>query len=185
MKLIGILLVLLGSVPAVWAGGQGQVLPELVTVARVELPRYLGRWYEIASIPQSFQRGCTATTAEYTLKAPGEVTVVNTCNLNSLDGKIKKAEGRAWIADPASGSKLKVSFFWPFAGDYWIFGLAPDYSYALVGAPGRDYLWILSRTPTISSALYKELVEKAAAAHFDVSLLHRTWQPGFVSTPSP
>ncbi len=174
----------------VWGGtahasGKAKNLPELKTVEQVELKRYLGQWFEIASFPKRFQRGCTATTANYSLREDGDIAVLNSCKLGTLDGKLKEATGKAWVVDKVSNAKLLVRFFWPFSGDYWIVDLAKDYSYAVVGSPDRDYLWILSRTPTLDTALYNQILARITAQGFDVSRLHRTWQPGFVSTPSP
>ena len=101
-------------------------LPPLQTVAHVDLSRYLGTWYEIANFPQSFQRGCTATTATYTLRADGDIDVLNRCRKGSLDGEEKSALGRARVVDRATNAKLEVSFFRPFWGDYWIIDLSDD-----------------------------------------------------------
>src|SRR5512141_3275960 len=113
-------------------------LPELQTVQRVDLGRYVGTWYEIANFPQSFQRGCTGTTATYTLREDGDIDVLNRCRKGSLDGEEKSALGRARVVDRSTNAKLEVGFFRPFWGDYWIIDLSDDYSYAVVGHPGRD-----------------------------------------------
>ena len=138
-------------------------LPPLEPVAHVDLSRYLGTWYEIASFPQSFQRGCTATTATYTLRDDGQIDVVNRCRKGSPDGPEKVAHGRARVVDRSSNAKLEVSFFRPFWGDYWIIDLGADYEYAVAGHPGRDYLWILSRTPTIVRSLHGPRSTRAPA----------------------
>lgn len=144
------------------------------TVETVDLKRYAGLWYEIASLPNFFQRGCVATTAEYTLAEGGRIAVKNRCRKDTLDGDWKQSEGRARVVAPG---KLKVSFFWPFEGDYWILALDPDYRWALVGAPGRDYLWVLSRTPQLPEASFAAITQKAAALGFDLRELRRTPQP--------
>lgn len=151
-------------------------LPPLQTVAHVDLSRYLGTWYEIANFPQSFQRGCTATTATYTLRADGDIDVLNRCRKGSVDGEEKSALGRARVVDRATNAKLEVSFFRPFWGDYWIIDLSDDYSYAVVGHPGRDYLWILARTPTMAEATYQSLVTRLTAQGYETSRLVRTLQ---------
>src|SRR5512140_3247330 len=135
-------------------------LPPLETVAHVDLSRYVGTWYEIANFPQSFQRGCTATTATYTLRPDGDIDVLNRCRKGSLEGEEKAASGRARVVDGSTNAKLEVSFFRPFWGDYWIIDLAEDYSYAVVGHPGRDYLWILSRTPAMADATYQAILTR-------------------------
>lgn len=119
----------------------------LQTVSSVDLDRYLGKWYEIAAIPQSFQTGCAGTTADYSLRSDGYIDVLNSCRLE--DGTIRSARGKAWSVD-SSNAKLKVQFAGPVAGDYWIIELSDDYSYAVVGHPDRNSLWILSRTAEIS-----------------------------------
>jgi apolipoprotein D and lipocalin family protein len=157
-------------------------LPPLQTVAHVELSRYLGTWYEIASFPQRFQRGCTATTATYTLRADGDIDVRNLCRKGSLSGEEKSAHGRARVVDGATNARLEVSFFRPFWGDYWIIDLSDDYSYAVVGHPGRDFLWILARTPTLSEATYQSLVTRLQAQGYETARLVRTLQ---VTGPPP
>ena len=152
-------------------------LPPLQTVAHVDLQRYLGTWYEIAAFPQSFQRGCTATTATYSLRSDGQVDVVNRCRKGSVDGPEKSAQGRARIVEKASGAKLEVSFFRPFWGDYWIIDLGAEYDYAVVGHPSRDYLWILSRRPTMAPTLYDAIVARLAAQGYETRKLVRTQHP--------
>lgn len=156
-------------------------LPPLRTVARVDLSRYLGTWHEIASFPQSFQRGCNATTATYALLPDGDIDVLNRCRLGSVDGKEKAARGRARVTDRSTNAKLEVSFFRPFWGDYWIIDLSDDYSYAVVGHPGRDYLWILARNPTMAEATYQTLLTRLQAQGYETSRLVRTLQ---VADPS-
>ena len=151
-------------------------LAPLETVAHVDLSRYLGTWYEIANFPQSFQRGCIATTATYTLRADGDIDVLNRCRKGSIDGKEKSALGRARVVDRATNAKLEVSFFRPFWGDYWIIDLSDDYSYAVVGHPGRDYLWILARNPTMAEATYQSIVTRLQAQGYETSRLVRTLQ---------
>jgi apolipoprotein D and lipocalin family protein len=145
--------------------------PPLETVPSVDLQKYMGTWYEIASFPQKFQKGCHCTTAAYEMTDKGYVRVINTCRKDSADGKPKTASGKAFVVEGTGNAKLKVQFFWPFRGDYWIIDLADDYSYAVVGAPNRDYLWILARTPRMDETLYREIVARCAAKAFDVSRL--------------
>jgi apolipoprotein D and lipocalin family protein len=149
-------------------------LPPLQTVAHVDLARYVGTWYEIASFPQSFQRGCVATTATYTIRADGDIDVLNRCRKDALDGKEKSALGRARVVDRATNAKLEVSFFRPFWGDYWIVDLGTDYDYAVVGHPGRDYLWILGRAPTMPETTYEGILARLKAQGYDTSRLKRT-----------
>lgn len=143
----------------------------LATVPSVDLQRYMGLWYEIASFPQRFQKGCHCTTAEYSMTDKGYVRVVNTCRKDSAEGKVKAANGKAFVVEGSGNAKLKVQFFWPFRGDYWIIDLAADYSHAVVGDPSRKYLWILARTPKMDETLYREIVSRIAAKGFDVAKL--------------
>lgn len=150
-------------------------LPELKTVPKVEISRYLGKWYEIASFPQWFQKDCAATTATYSLRPDGQIDVLNACRKGGLEGPPDQAHGRAYAVDETA-TKLKVTFFWPFYGDYWVIDLAPDYSYAVVGHPSRDYLWILSRTPTLDQATYGGIVTRLTGQGYDLARLSRTAQ---------
>jgi apolipoprotein D and lipocalin family protein len=151
-------------------------LPPPTTVAHVDLQRYLGTWYDVASFPQRFQEGCTGTTATYSLRDDGDVGVVNRCRLGTLDGEEDVAEGRARVVDPATNAKLEVSFFRPFWGDYWIVDLGADYEYAVVGDPSRDYLWILSRTPALDATVYDGILARLRAQGYEVERLRRTPQ---------
>ena len=152
-------------------------LPPLQTVPKVDLNRYLGTWYEIATIPQRFQKGCTAVSATYTLRQDGKIAVLNECRKDSLTGKYKAAKGKAWVVDTLSNAKLKVRFFWPFSGDYWIIELDSNYQYAVVGHPNRNYLWILSRSRKMEDSLYHDLMDRIKNHRYDISLIVRTPQP--------
>lgn len=131
-------------------------LPPLATTQNVDLQRYAGLWYEIAKIPNRFQRKCASgTTAQYELRDDGRITVVNRC-LKGNGGTIE-AKGIAKVVDTTTNAKLKVSFvnLWGwrlFWGDYWIIGLDENYRWAVVGHPQRKYGWILSRMPTLEKS---------------------------------
>ena len=142
-------------------------------VARVDLARYAGTWHEQARFDTFFQKGCFASTATYTLKADGELKVENRCHQDRPDGTLKGIEGKAWVPDPAVPGKLRVQFFWPFSGPYWVLEVADDYSWALVGHPERTRCWIFTRAETIDEGLYQQLVEKLRARGYDVSKLLR------------
>ncbi len=148
----------------------------LQTVANVDLNKYLGKWYEIASYPQRFQKGCHCTTAEYSLSPKGYIIVENRCNKDSVDGKQAYIKGKAFIDKNTGNAKLKVQFFWPFKGKYWIIDLADDYSYAVVSHPNRKYLWILSRTPKMKDEVYKQILSRLKENGFDLSKLKVTEQ---------
>ena len=156
-------------------------LPPLRTVAHVDLDRYVGTWFEIASYPQRFQKGCTATQATYTRRDDGQIGVRNRCNRDGLNGPESSAEGKARVVDKATNAKLEVSFFWPFWGDYWVIDLGPEYEFAVVGHPSRKYLWILSRTRTLPAPTYDAILERLRVQGYDLAKLQRTEQP--VATP--
>ncbi len=148
----------------------------LQTVPNVDLKKYSGKWYEIASFPQLFQKGCNCTTAEYTLTDKDYVIVENRCNKGSISGKQSYIKGKAFVVKNSGNAKLKVQFFWPFKGKYWIIDLADDYSYAVVGHPNRKYLWILSRTPTLNETLYQQIILRVKEKGFDVTKIIITKQ---------
>lgn len=150
--------------------------PPLDVVPTVDLNRYAGTWYEIASLPVSAQKGCYCTKAEYSLMEDGVVKVVNTCRRDSATGTIDRIEGKAFVVPGSNNSKLRVQFFWPFRGDYWIIMLDENYSYAVVGVPNRKYCWILSRTPRMDADTLAVLVKLLKDKGFDVSRLQYTNQ---------
>lgn len=148
----------------------------LPVAENVDLSRYQGKWFEIARLPLRFENVCASDViAQYSLRKDGNVTVVNRCK--ETTGHVKTAKGVAKLRNPKGPkSQLKVSFFWPFYGDYWILDLDPQYRWALVGTPNRRYLWILSREPELAGETYTRLLEKAGTLGFDTSRLIRTKQ---------
>jgi len=148
----------------------------LPTVAKVEVPRYMGKWHEVARLPMFFQRGCVKSTAEYALMEDGRVSVLNSC---LKDGKPKSIRGTATVVDKATNAVLEVQFnewfsvFIPRAkqGNYFIVWLAPDYSTAAVGTPNRKCLWILSRKPQLSAKVYDEVIKHCQKLGFPVENL--------------
>ncbi len=147
--------------------GCGADGPPLATVSRVDLDRYLGTWFEIARYDAPFQEGCTATTATYSMRDDGLIRVENRCRVDRPDGPPREAEGKARVVDENTGAKLEVTFFWPFWADYWVIGLDPDYRWAVVGEPGRKYLWILSRTPALPEDTMDEILRLVADRGYD------------------
>ena len=150
------------------------------TVASVDLDRYAGTWYEVARFPTSFQDGrgiaCTHVTATYTPRPDGRIGVLNRCR-NAADGGAERAaEATAYVVEGSNGARLRVSFFWPFHGDYWVIGLDSGYDWAVVGDPRREYLWILSRTPSMRAADQARAVGIARAQGFPVERLQPTPQ---------
>lgn len=132
---------------------------------------YLGKWYEIARLDHSFERGLTRVTAEYALREDGGIKVTNR-GYSDKENKWKEAVGKAYFVEEASKGYLKVSFFGPFYGSYLIIDLDQNnYQYSLVCGPDKSYLWILSRTPTMQPELKNRLITKATAMGFDTSSL--------------
>ncbi|MBP7408619.1 MAG: lipocalin family protein [Flavobacteriales bacterium] len=146
----------------------------LRTVPNVDLAKYAGTWYEIASFPQRFQKGCHCTTATYTQSRKGYIIVENRCNRDSVNGKLSSIKGKAFVEEASGNAKLKVQFFWPFKGKYWIIDLADDYSYAVVGHPDRTYLWILSRTPRLPPEVYQGILSRLKENGYDLDKLQLT-----------
>lgn len=149
----------------------------LEVVSSVDLDRYLGRWYEIARFPNSFEEDCEGVTADYSRREDGLIKVVNTCRKGGVDGPEDVAEGRARVVDEATNAKLEVSFFGPFWGDYWIIDLGPDYAYSVVSEPEGRYLWILSRTPTLEEETLTGITARLADRGYNIDALYYTEQP--------
>ncbi len=143
----------------------------LQTVADVDLNKYAGTWYETARFPNFFEKGLECVTAEYNLLNNGKISVVNKGHDIENNSKIKTVKGTAWLPNENNKGQLKVRFFWPFAGDYFIIALDKNYQYALVGDPSRKYLWILNRTNTIADSVYSNLTKIAQKNNFDTTLL--------------
>jgi apolipoprotein D and lipocalin family protein len=173
------IIVLAAALLGACAARPGQ--PAVQTVPAVDLGRYAGTWHEIARFPNRFQDGrgrrCVAVTATYMLRPDGKVGVTNRCLDAADDNREVVATGTAYAVEGSGNARLRVTFFWPFYGDYWVLGLDPDYGWAVVGAPGRDYLWILARSPRMSAGDYAAAVQVAAAQGFDVEKLQTTPHP--------
>ncbi|OGQ90737.1 MAG: hypothetical protein A2289_26075 [Deltaproteobacteria bacterium RIFOXYA12_FULL_58_15] len=168
--------VLLWGGLSVGCASAGDGHPPLAVVPHVDLNRYIGTWYEIARLPFGQQEGCVGTTATYGVREDGDISVVNRCLDGSVDGPERVAEGKAWVVDPSTHAKLKVQFFWPFRGDYWVIDLADDYQYAVIGMPSRKYLWILNREPTMDPDIYSAILERAKKNGYDILRLIETPQ---------
>lgn len=145
----------------------------LKTVEKVDINQYLGTWYEIARYEHSFEKGCSNVSATYSLQADGKISVLNSCTKE--DGKINKANGIAYALDE-SFSKLKVSFFRPFYGNYQILMLDEDYRYAVIGEPSREYFWILSRTKVLDKSTLEYIQNKMPSLGYSTSKLIWTKQ---------
>lgn len=148
--------------------------PPLATVKRVDLKRYAGTWHEIARYPNYFQRHCAENvTAEYVAQTDGSIKVINSCL--QKNGKKEQAIGRATVVPGSGNAKLKVSFFGPFTGDYWVIGLdEKNYSWAVVGHPSRKYLWILAREKQLPSKTYESILQLIRDRGYDTGKLMKT-----------
>jgi apolipoprotein D and lipocalin family protein len=150
---------------------QEKIFPQLVTVKQVDLNKYIGLWYEVAKIPNSFQDQCAyGTTAEYKIDEDGDIIVTNCCY--EKDGSLDVADGVANVVDKKTNAKLEVSFvsflgIRPFWGDYWIIGLDEKYQWAVIGTPSRKYGWILSRTPSLPDLTMEKIFEILKSQHYN------------------
>jgi len=173
--LLGALLVGLAGLagPAALRAAEPAPLP---TVAEVDLARYAGTWYEIALIPNRFQKQCVADTRATYRPQDGGIEVINRCR--TADGQTDEAKGRAKIVPDSGNAKLRVSFFWPFYGDYWVLALDPDYRNVLVGEPRRQYGWVLSREREMTAARFEDLMARAQALGYAREAFVKTPQTG-------
>lgn len=144
---------------------------KLQTVERVDIAKYSGHWYEIGLYPNRFEKDCRCTTAEYKPLSDGTLTVVNKCVKN---GKFNLIKGKAFVVPNSGNAKLKVQFFWPFKGDYWIIDLDEDYQWAVVSEPSKKYLWILSRKPILKDEIWDKIVKRLQEKGFDIQKIIKT-----------
>jgi apolipoprotein D and lipocalin family protein len=178
ISILGLLLISLGSFQAL-AQQSDQAVK---TIASLDVPRYLGTWYEIAKFPNWFQKKCISNTkAVYTAKPDGNLRVLNSCKTAS--GETSEAEGLARQIGAKDSPKLEVRFapewlsFLPMVwGDYWVIDLDPQYQLAVVSDPSREYLWILSRTPQLDPKVYADLLQRLQQQRFDIQKLELTSQ---------
>ncbi len=156
-------------------GAQAQALAPLGTIPTLDVPRYMGTWYEIAKYPAWFQRRCvSSTSAQYSVLEAGRVQVVNRCKM--ANGEWNEAVGVARQIGGATSPQLKVRFapewlaFIPMVwGDYWVIAIDPQYQWSIVSEPSRQYLWVLSRTPSLPRATYEQLLQQLATLGFDLN----------------
>jgi len=178
LPILGVLLISLGSSQVLAQQGDQAVK----TIASLDVPRYLGAWYEIAKFPNWFQKKCVSNTkAVYTAKPDGNLRVLNSCKTAS--GEISEAEGLARQIGAKDSPKLEVRFapewlsFLPLVwGDYWVIDLDSQYQVAAVSDPKREYLWVLSRTPQLDPKVYADLLQRLKQQQFDIQKLELTSQ---------
>jgi apolipoprotein D and lipocalin family protein len=150
--------------------------PPLEVAQNVDLGRFQGKWYEIARLPRTTQTDCHGTTGFYSQNPDGTMTLVNQCNVGATDGPLKTVTMTAHVPNSSVPAKMSLEVG-GYSGDYWILEVGSNYEYAVVGHPSREYLWILSRTPTLDSTTQQGIVERAQSDHFDTSKLEYTPQP--------
>ena len=154
---------------------QSQMIDK-TTVKELDLNRYLGKWYEIARFPHSFEKNLVGVTATYRLKEDGMIEVQNEGFKGTLDGDHSKAIGKAKIPNKLEPGKLKVSFFWIFYADYFVLELDPNYHYVMIGSSSDKYFWILCRTPQMDPAVYNMLCDKARKRGYNLDKLYKVPQ---------
>lgn len=161
--------------------GCGATFRELKTVSHVEIPRYMGDWYVIASIPTAFEVGAYNAIESYRLDADGTIATTFTYRKGAFDGPLKTITARGFITDRATNATWGMRFIWPIKAEYLITYLTDDYSQTVVGRTKRDYVWIMARTPEIPADDYARIVDMLAAQGYDTSRLikvpHRWPQP--------
>lgn len=143
----------------------------------VDLQAYLGRWYEQFRYEAPFQKGMDAVTADYSRNGDGSIRVVNRGRTGGVSGKEESSTGKAKVVDTTSNAKLKVSFFGPFYGNYWVLDHGDRYEWSIVGEPSGRYLWALTRERNPDPSLIAMLESRVGALGYDRSLIRRTQQP--------
>ena len=155
--------------------GQNAMIDKTV-VKELDIEKYLGTWYELARYDHKFERGLVGVTANYSMRDDGKIKVLNSGYKESLDGEKSEAIGKAKIPDSNIPSKLKVSFFWIFYGDYFVLELDKNYQWAIIGSSSDKYLWILSRTPQMDENLYSKLLDNLTNRGYNVDKLIKVQQ---------
>jgi len=175
MRLIRLFPILIVLLFCNYTKSQSQMIDK-TTVKELDLNRYLGKWYEIARFPHSFEKNLVGVTATYRLKDDGMIEVLNEGFKYSLEGEHSKAIGKAKILNKLEPGKLKVSFFWIFYADYFVLELDPNYQYVMIGSSSDKYFWILSRTPQMAPDVYNQLLEKARERGYHLEKLYKVPQ---------
>lgn len=164
------LLALLLLVPILLTGGCTGVPEGIEPVRGFDAERYLGTWHEIARLDHRFERGLEQVTATYSRREDGGLAVLNR-GYDSAKGVWKSAEGRAYFQSTPDIASLEVSFFGPFYGGYHVFALDPEYRWAMISGPTREYLWILAREPQLPGEILEDLIAKARVVGFETDTL--------------
>jgi apolipoprotein D and lipocalin family protein len=167
---------ILPAVAFLLAGCGAPAHPPLALAAKVDLARFMGDWYVIASIPTFVEEGAHNAVESYRLAPDGSIEVNFTFRAGGFDGERKRYTPRGFVADPVSNAVWGMQFVWPFRSDYRIAYLAPDYSQTVIARQDRDYAWIMARTPAIAEEDYRRLSQLLASQGYDVSRLRRVPQ---------
>jgi len=177
MRIFRLLLIFCILIVLYFINNRSQMIDQ-TTVKALDLNRYLGKWYEIARFPHSFEKNLVGVTATYRLKADGMIEVLNEGFKNTLDGEHSKVIGKAKIPNKLESGKLKVSFFWIFYADYFVLELDEEnYQYAMIGSSSDKYFWILCRTPQMNESVYNMLIDKARKRGYHLEKLYKVPQP--------
>ena len=163
------------------SGCQSVPKPPLAQVAKVDLPRFMGDWYVIASIPTFIETNAYNAVESYRLAADGTVETTFTFRKGGFDGPLKRYTPRGYVLDPVSNAVWGMQFVWPVKADFRIAWLAPDYGQTVIARTKRDYVWIMARTPQIAEADYARIVQFVAAQGYDVTRLRKVpqgWDAG-------
>jgi apolipoprotein D and lipocalin family protein len=177
---------LLAPLLAALAACQGGRHPPMSTVARVELERFMGDWYVIASIPTRIERGAHNAVENYALAADGTIATTFTFRADAFDGPLKTYTPRGFVLDRQTNARWGMRFVWPIKADYRIIYLDPDYTHTVIGRQKRDYVWIMARTPQIPEADYRRLLQVVAGFGYDpgeVRVVPQRW-PGPGTEPA-
>ena len=173
--------ILLAAAAFLLAGCQSVPLPPLARAAQVDLARFMGDWYVIASIPTFLEEGAHNAVESYRLSADGNIETTFTFRAGSFEGQPKRYTPRGFVLDPPSNAVWEMQFVWPIKADYRIAYLAPDYSQTVIAREKRDHLWIMARTPRIPEADYRRLLQFVAAQGYDVARVRKVPQRWDVS----
>lgn len=150
--------------------------PNLRPVERVELDRYMGRWWVISHVPNFLENGKVATSDNYERRPDGRLTADFAFRRGSVDAPEERWKGVAWVVNSATNAEWKVQLFWPFTADYQILELAPDYSWAVVASRGGKWVWVLARTTTLSDPIYRDILERISKQGLDPDKLQKVPQ---------
>jgi apolipoprotein D and lipocalin family protein len=173
-KLLTLIFLFCCSLPAIAHDDSPEAL---TTIDALDVPRYMGKWYEIARYPNWFQKKCVSdSVAEYSLRPDGKVQVINRCRLGN--GEMKEATGIVRQVGGSNSAKLQVSFVFPWLrfipavwGDYWVIDLDSHYQLVAVSEPSHNYLWILARTPSVDQKIYEAMLSRLKSKGFDTGKL--------------